>query len=74
MTLPWRDLHLILATTIALTAAARPSPAQVDITVVPHSPHWPDATEEGALSLACAPTAQELGEHFAREADRKSTR
>ncbi len=68
MTLPWRRVRLILATTIALTAAARPGLAQVDITAVPPSPHWPDATEEGALRLACASTIPELGEHFAREA------
>ena len=41
--------------------------AVVDVTPIPPSPLWPDATEEGALSLACAPTASALGDHFARE-------
>jgi len=49
-------------------AVSRDSPGPaVDVTPIPPSPLWPNATEEGALSLACAPTSSALGEHFARE-------
>ncbi len=67
MTVAWRSIRCLLATAIALAAAPGPGQAEVDLTVIPPSSRWPNATEEGALRLACAETVEELGELFVHE-------
>ncbi len=41
--------------------------ATVELTPLPASSRWPDAVEEGALSLACASSVEELEGFFRRE-------
>jgi hypothetical protein len=43
------------------------APPTVELTPVPGPERWADAIEEGALNLACAASAAELGAFFARE-------
>ena len=58
-------LALLLAA--AVGAAASPGAADVTVTPVPASTRWPEAVEEGALSLACGRSLEELERFFVEE-------
>lgn len=62
-----RTLARSLFTAALGAALPGPCPGAVELTPVPVSSHWPDAVEEGALSLACGSSVEELEGFFGRE-------
>jgi hypothetical protein len=57
----------LTAALVWTAVASSPCRADVDVVPLPASPRWPEATESGALSLACSRSVEELEDLFSHD-------